>query len=53
MKIVLENGKLLGGEEEEKKDDLKMNLEGKLQYYLEEMKDKYKAFSEAIGAEGH
>lgn len=47
VNLVIENGKLFGGEEQ-KNEDLKLNMDAKLQYYLQEMKDKYKTFADNI-----
>ena len=49
VSLVIDNNSVFGIQNiDEKNSELKMNFEGKLQYYLEDMKNKYKNFSENI-----
>ena len=49
VSLVIDNNSVFGIQNmDEKNSELKMNFESKLQYYLEDMKNKYKSFSDNI-----
>lgn len=48
IQLVIDNGNIFGNNPNDNNETLKVNFDAKLQYYLEEMKAKYKVFSESM-----
>jgi len=49
VSLVIDNNSVFGIQNlDEKNNELKLNFDSKLQYYLEDMKNKYKSFSDNI-----